>query len=177
VNAQPTSPSVPTVVASPHGQAQHPLTPRLSTVITRPVPAIEDTDLRPKATGWKMAFALLIGGGFAALATMVYLQTTTPHHDPAVIAAPAPKAAPIVSQAPVVIAPPPAQKVQLVEPVVVAPPPAPVEALAPAKPAASSKPAPTHRRVVRKREPRAVEAAPRSSVKDGRIVDPFAGGD
>jgi hypothetical protein len=176
------SQSRPTVVAGPHGHAhaQAPLTPRLSTVTTRPMPAINDAplDLRPRTTGWKLAFALLIGGGIAALGTMIVVQTTPRRTEPVAVSLPseAPKPVvtrPIVQQAPVVVTAPEPKPVvapKLEAPKVVE------EAALPAKPAVT-RAAPSRKRAVHHRERAAEPAQAKPTVREGRIVDPFAGSD
>jgi serine/threonine-protein kinase len=188
-------PSRPTVVATPQGQPARTtgtlpsVTRRQSTVPTRLMAQVETPDLRPRATGWKLAFALLIGGGVAALSTMIWLQST-PSPSPAVVSpsslptvqAPAPSAAPtpppapqapIVQQAPVVVTPPapPAASVKIAAPVVVAAP-EPSKALHAAAPK-THRPARRHDATARPADP----PAPKSTIREGRIVDPFAGGD
>jgi len=189
-----------TLVATPHAQQRQPapttvLQPHLSAAaITQRRPSMETPDLRPRAGGWKLAFVLLFGGGAVALGAMIYLQST-PYRPPQtsatpaaeVKAAPAPPA-PIVQQAPVVITPPRpepaperAQSVVAAQPVVVEAKAQP--AVAATKPAVAveslARPvahAAHPKKIVHRREPRAPEpAAPKSTVRDGRLVDPFAG--
>jgi serine/threonine-protein kinase len=186
--------SRPTVVATP--RPHHPptaqLAPRLSTRTTRPMPTVDAPDLRPSGSGWKLAFALLIGGGVAALMAMVFVSATPHKSEPvavpivgeaprpvvtAPVEAPRPVSAPIVQQAPVVVTAP-APPVEAPKPVVVEAKPAPKpvveEAAPPAKPVVSRAPA-KKRVVVRHRS--AEPAAPKPTIREGRIVDPFAGSD
>jgi serine/threonine protein kinase len=220
---QVTAPStVESLMAGGFDERPDSVTTRRRRAVTRPSMYIQPPpDLRTKTSGWKVLFALLVGGGVAALSAMVFVArppvvrspllvssppaTEAPAAAPAVVAPTTPAVAPIEPK-PVVSSIEPKPVVSPIEskPVVspseskpeVSPlPPKPAAPVAASHVSRAAAPERTIAKTVEKtvEKPRPAPATrphraarhvsaprteqPKGTVKEGRIVDPFAGMD